>query len=60
MCSFHIYYLLFIEWQFFFSEHLGKKLEDYVAKLPVNVKVLRTGKRIGLIRARLKGILIII
>ncbi|XP_012944657.1 polypeptide N-acetylgalactosaminyltransferase 1 isoform X2 [Aplysia californica] len=37
------------------KEHLGRKLEDYVAKLPVSVKVVRTGKRIGLIRARLKG-----
>lgn len=37
------------------SEYLGKKLEDYVATLPVLVKVLRTGKRSGLIRARLIG-----
>lgn len=36
-------------------EYLGKKLENYVAKLPVPVKVLRTGKRSGLIRARLIG-----
>ena len=30
-----------------------------MATLPVSVKVLRTGKRIGLIRARLKGIYIV-
>lgn len=36
-------------------DFLGKKLEDYVARLPVSVKVLRTGKRSGLIRARLLG-----
>lgn len=35
--------------------HLGKELEDYCAKLPVSTKVLRTGKRSGLIRARLLG-----
>ncbi|KAH9508567.1 Polypeptide N-acetylgalactosaminyltransferase 13 [Bulinus truncatus] len=37
------------------KEHLGKKLEDYVASLPVPVHVIRTGSRVGLIRARLKG-----
>uniref|UniRef100_A0A1W7RB35 Polypeptide N-acetylgalactosaminyltransferase n=1 Tax=Hadrurus spadix TaxID=141984 RepID=A0A1W7RB35_9SCOR len=36
-------------------DYLGKKLEEYVAKLEVPVKVLRTGKRSGLIRARLLG-----
>lgn len=36
-------------------EYLGKQLEDYVATLPVSVKVLRTVKRSGLIRARLLG-----
>lgn len=36
-------------------DHLGKQLEDYVAKLPVHTYVLRTGKRSGLIRARLLG-----
>jgi len=36
-------------------EHLGQQLEDYVATLPVSVKVLRTEKRSGLIRARLLG-----
>ena len=39
----------------FFADFLGKKLEDYVRKLPVLVRVLRMGKRSGLIRARLKG-----
>lgn len=38
-----------------FADHLGKKLENYVAKLPVPVHVLRTEKRSGLIRARLLG-----
>jgi len=37
------------------EEHLGKELEDYVAKLPVPVHVMRMGKRSGLIRARLFG-----
>jgi len=37
------------------QEHLGKKLEDYVAKMDVPTKVLRTGTRSGLIRARLLG-----
>ncbi|XP_057666804.1 polypeptide N-acetylgalactosaminyltransferase 5 isoform X2 [Diorhabda carinulata] len=35
--------------------HLGRKLEEYVAKLPVPVHVFRTEKRSGLIRARLLG-----
>lgn len=35
--------------------HLGKDLEDYAARLPVPVHVLRTGVRSGLIRARLLG-----
>ncbi|BES92099.1 polypeptide N-acetylgalactosaminyltransferase [Nesidiocoris tenuis] len=35
--------------------HLGQELEEYVANLPVTVKVLRTEKRSGLIRARLLG-----
>lgn len=38
-----------------FVEYLGKELEDHVAKLSVPTKVLRTGKRSGLIRARLIG-----
>lgn len=37
------------------KDHLGKKLEDYVATLPVKTFVLRTVKRSGLIRARLLG-----
>ena len=40
---------------YFSVDFLGKKLEDYVANLPVKVKVIRMGKRGGLIRARLKG-----
>ncbi|XP_050299063.1 polypeptide N-acetylgalactosaminyltransferase 5 isoform X3 [Anthonomus grandis grandis] len=36
-------------------DYLGKKLEEYVKKLPVPVYVLRTQKRSGLIRARLLG-----
>jgi len=36
-------------------DYLGKELEDHVAKLPVPVRVMRTGKRSGLIRARLTG-----
>ena len=39
----------------FFLDYLGKELEDHVAKLPVPVRVMRTGKRSGLIRARLIG-----
>ena len=38
-----------------FPEHLGKQLDDYVAKLPVKTYVLRSETRTGLIRARLKG-----
>ncbi|XP_054163972.1 polypeptide N-acetylgalactosaminyltransferase 13-like [Oppia nitens] len=34
---------------------LGKELENYISKLPVLVKVMRTGNRSGLIRARLLG-----
>jgi polypeptide N-acetylgalactosaminyltransferase len=36
-------------------DYLGEKLEDYVKTLPVPCYVLRTGKRSGLIRARLLG-----
>ncbi|XP_041775063.1 polypeptide N-acetylgalactosaminyltransferase 5 isoform X1 [Anopheles merus] len=36
-------------------EHLGRQLEEYVRTLPVPTFVLRTGKRSGLIRARLLG-----
>ena len=35
--------------------HLGTKLEEYIARLPVMVKVLRSKVRLGLIRARLLG-----
>lgn len=34
------------------QDHLGRKLEEYVAQLPVPTRVLRTGTRSGLIRAR--------
>ena len=37
------------------KEFLGKKLEDYVAKLPVPIHIIRQPKREGLIRARLTG-----
>ncbi|KAG8178088.1 hypothetical protein JTE90_017438 [Oedothorax gibbosus] len=36
-------------------DYLGKKLENYVSKLSIPTKVMRTGKRSGLIRARLIG-----
>lgn len=39
----------------FVTDYLGKKLENYVATLPVKTFVLRTEKRSGLIRARLLG-----
>ena len=35
------------------QDHLGHQLEEYCSKLPVPVHVFRTGKRSGLIRARL-------
>lgn len=34
---------------------LGRQLEEYVAKLGVKTRVLRTDKREGLVRARLLG-----
>ncbi|XP_033097618.1 polypeptide N-acetylgalactosaminyltransferase 1-like [Anneissia japonica] len=37
------------------QEHLGKKLEEYVAKLPVPINIQRMPKRAGLIRARMRG-----
>ena len=36
-------------------DFLGKQLEEYIASLPVPVHLFRTGKRSGLIRARLLG-----
>ncbi|XP_069960585.1 polypeptide N-acetylgalactosaminyltransferase 5 isoform X2 [Cherax quadricarinatus] len=36
-------------------DYLGKELEEHVKTLPVPVRVLRTGARSGLIRARLLG-----
>lgn len=40
------------------SDHkeLGQKLEDYIKQLPVKVVLLRTGKRAGIVNARLLGI----
>ena len=35
--------------------HLGRELEEYVAVLPIMVKVVRSKVRIGLIKARLLG-----
>jgi polypeptide N-acetylgalactosaminyltransferase len=34
---------------------LGKPLDDFVAQLPVKVKVFRNEKRLGLMRSRLVG-----
>ena len=42
-------------WIFIFSAFLKEPLEDYVAKLKVPVKVYRSEKRTGLVRARLIG-----
>ena len=39
---------------YFFSEHLGKQLDDYIAPYK-KIKVVRTKQREGLIRARLLG-----
>lgn len=36
-------------------KHLGSQLEEYVAKLPIPTRVVRTPDRVGLIRARLIG-----
>jgi polypeptide N-acetylgalactosaminyltransferase len=38
-----------------FLEFLFAELEKYVAQLPIPVRIFRSGKRIGLIRARLLG-----
>jgi hypothetical protein len=34
---------------------LKKPLDDFVAKLPVNFKILRNEKRIGLMKSRIRG-----
>lgn len=39
-------------------DFLGKQLDDYVATLPISVFVVRMGQRRGLIRARLKGLML--
>lgn len=39
----------------FFTEFLGKELDDYVATLPVRTKVLRLAKREGIVAARILG-----
>lgn len=36
-------------------EHLGRKLDTYVAQLPIRTMIVRTGNRTGLIRGRLLG-----
>lgn len=54
LSSYHVLY----QWHSFFNcftEELGKKLEDYIARLPVSTRVIRSEERTGLIRARLKG-----
>jgi polypeptide N-acetylgalactosaminyltransferase len=40
---------------FFFIAFLGKDLDNYVKDLKIPTKVIRTGKRVGLIKARLIG-----
>lgn len=40
----------------FFIDHLKDKLDEYVRRFPVPVRVLRVPQRGGLIRARLKGL----
>jgi polypeptide N-acetylgalactosaminyltransferase len=37
------------------ADHLGEQLDKAMGNLPVAGKVLRMGKRSGLIRARLRG-----
>lgn len=39
----------------FYLEFLGKELDDYVSQLSIATRVIRTTKRIGLIRARILG-----
>ena len=52
-----LWLIRWIDFERIFSEKefLGKKLEDYVAKLPVPIHIIRQPKREGLIRARLTG-----
>ena len=37
------------------KEYLQKPLEDFIATLPVNVKLLRNENRLGLIKSRIVG-----
>lgn len=51
--SYYIYQMCFLLWNV--SEFLEKELDEYVAKLPVPTRVIRSSKRVGLIKARLMG-----
>lgn len=37
------------------APHIGRPLKEYVEKLPVPVKIIRLGRREGLMRARVRG-----
>eukprot|EP00037_Helgoeca_nana_P025099 m.270605 g.270605 ORF g.270605 m.270605 type:complete len:576 (-) comp26851_c0_seq4:211-1938(-) len=37
------------------APHIGKPLEEYVKTLPIPVKIVRMGSRVGLMRARVAG-----
>ena len=53
--SFHIMNTFSVTGLFFMfieHKHLGSQLEEYVAKLPIPTRVVRTPERVGLIRAR--------
>lgn len=53
-----IQFMIFLPFQsnnIMLSAFLKQKLEEHVAKLEVPVVVLRTGRREGLVRARLLG-----
>lgn len=50
-----IIYCVLLKPYYFVLEFLEKELYDYVAKLPVSTRVIRSSKRIGLIKARLMG-----
>lgn len=59
-CFFSCFVLAYFPVHSFFldvahTDYLGHRLEEYTSQLPVPVHVLRTGKRSGLIRARLLG-----